>query len=323
MLTSAFQLALKAYASETGVLVKVSARLACLSSPVHIAERADAPVCGRAQEPCSTTITEWFKLDFGTGTPEHTAIHPHKSDYCAICQSLQLDMSSIDKSLARHKQQGDGRIITGESGVAELNQQLAELKEELAEHKRDAAAAMGDYKRRAVDARPHYAAVAQDFAAYCSASALLPISTEPDGYDSLIDRIANLQFQMSTDYQQDKFMPYWGSSPQPGPTYFMSHLTLYVHIICAESLGEASGPSRFGRNRIYTREQTEGGSKDGNDTLSTIFDFLLDDPASGLRLERLRPGWSEDGVYSPPPVTDADSAPVTGQASSGVADSAV
>ncbi|KAJ1616684.1 hypothetical protein T492DRAFT_894991 [Pavlovales sp. CCMP2436] len=124
-----------------------------------------------------------------------------------------------------------------------------------------------------------------------------------DQKDALLVHLAPARLRDSAastskaDYQQDKAVPYWGYSPQPGPTYFMSHLTFYVHIICAESLGQADRPSLFGRNRVYTRAQTVGGSKDGNDTLSTIFDFLLDIKSTGVQVQRLRSGWSEDGAH--------------------------
>jgi hypothetical protein len=250
-----------------------------------------------AQVPSPTTIETWFGADFAKGTPEQTALYPHKTDYCAICQSLQLDIDSCKASESRHKQQADGRAITGAEGFQEVVAQREQLENELKEHRQDAAEAMADYKTRAAQARPGYLALADRFASYLEACADLEPDEEPDGYDALLDEIANFGFAFSSDYQQDKAVPYWGYSPQPGPTYFMSHLTFYVHIICAESLGHADGPSLFGRNRVYTRAQTVGGSKDGNDTLSTIFDFLLDNKSTGVQVPRLRTGWSEDGAY--------------------------
>ncbi|KAJ1638114.1 hypothetical protein T492DRAFT_946696 [Pavlovales sp. CCMP2436] len=172
-----------------------------------------------------------------------------------------------------------------------------QLENKLKEHRQDAEEAMGNYKKRAARARPDYLTLADHFASYLEACADLEPGEEPGGYDELLDEIANFGFAFSSDYQQDKAVPYWGYSPQPGPTYFMSHLTFYVHIICAESLGQADGPLLFGRNRVYTRAQTVCGSKDGNDTLSTIFDFLLDNKSTGVQVQRLRSGWSEDGAH--------------------------
>lgn len=172
-----------------------------------------------------------------------------------------------------------------------------QLENELKEHRQDAAEAAADYKKRGGRARTDYLTVTHHFASYLEDCRSLALDEQPDNYNALLDEIADFGFAFSSDYQQDKAVPYWGHSPQPGPTYFMSHLTYYVHIICAESLGHADGPSLFGRNRVYTRAQTVGGSKDGNDTLSTIFDFLLDNKTTGVQLQLLRTGWSEDGVF--------------------------
>lgn len=79
---------------------------------------------------------------------------------------------------------------------------------------------------------------------------------------------------VSSDYQQDTQLPSWHESPQPGPTYFMSGDTHYVHIFCVESCGEASGDSRLSRNVVYTRSERDGGSKSSDDTLSTLCDML-------------------------------------------------
>jgi hypothetical protein len=89
-------------------------------------------------------------------------------------------------------------------------------------------------------------------------------------------------FSISTDYQMDKAIPTWGRSKQLGPTYFFSKITQYLHIICVDSCGVASGPSRMQRNIVYTRDESSGGSKNSDDTVSTVFDFLLSrsEPAS-------------------------------------------
>lgn len=55
----------------------------------------------------------------------------------------------------------------------------------------------------------------------------------------------------------------------------MSCETNYVHIFCDESCGEATGPTRFSRNVVYTRSETVGGAKSSDDILSTLCDLLL------------------------------------------------
>ena len=104
-------------------------------------------------------------------------------------------------------------------------------------------------------------------------------------------------FKVSSDYQMDKQSPAWhGTRVQPGPTYFLSKLTNYAHIICAESLGECTGESRFGRNIAYLREEPVGGAKDANDTVSTFLDFLLGRSSPVCEQPKLhRTGYDESG----------------------------
>ena len=94
-----------------------------------------------AQVPSPTTIETWFGADFAKGTPEQTALYPHKTDYCAICQSLQLDIDSCKASESSDKQQADGRAITGAEGFQEVVAQREQLENELKEHRHDAAEA--------------------------------------------------------------------------------------------------------------------------------------------------------------------------------------
>lgn len=76
----------------------------------------------------------------------------------------------------------------------------------------------------------------------------------------------------------------------------MSHMTVYVHIICSRTLGDISaGPGRFDANRFYTRLQPVGGSKCSNDTACTFFDFLHGSRTTDTRPPRYRTGFDEYG----------------------------
>lgn len=105
---------------------------------------------------------------------------------------------------------------------------------------------------------------------------------------------------MPSDYQQDKSVPAWNLSPQPGPTYFMSGETHYVHIFCVESCGETTGPSRFSRNVVYSRSERVGGAKSSDNTLSTLSDMLLGGECSGVGDPPVyRSGFGPDGALGP------------------------
>lgn len=84
-----------------------------------------------------------------------------------------------------------------------------------------------------------------------------------------------LWFDISIDYQQEKIIPSWRQSPQPGSTYYLSGISHYVHLMCLESCGKPKGRTRFSRNLVYIRDERVGGSKTSEDTLSTIADVFL------------------------------------------------
>jgi len=67
-------------------------------------------------------------------------------------------------------------------------------------------------------------------------------------------RLASLlEYGLDSDYQQDKTTPYWGRSDQPGPTYFMSKETNYIHIIIQHCLGSTTGYTRKQRTLYMMR----------------------------------------------------------------------
>jgi hypothetical protein len=77
----------------------------------------------------------------------------------------------------------------------------------------------------------------------------------------------------------------------------MSHVTVHVHMIVCQSLGETSyGPGRFDANRFYTRQQQIGGSKNSNDTACTFFDFLHGSRTTDIQPPIYRTGYDTDGI---------------------------
>lgn len=103
------------------------------------------------------------------------------------------------------------------------------------------------------------------------------------------------RFDVSTDFQKDKGMPCWNRSSQPGATYFMSNLTLYVLIHCLYSCGHEVGMSRFSINLEYARSEEGSDAKTSNDTLRTLENALLGskDPTFSQHL-MFRTGYDKD-----------------------------
>lgn len=70
-------------------------------------------------------------------------------------------------------------------------------------------------------------------------------------------------------------MPSWHESPKPAPTYLLPGKTHEVHIFCAHSCDERTGPSRFSRNIVCRPCESVGRSKSSEDTLSTLNKMLF------------------------------------------------
>ena len=128
-------------------------------------------------------------------------------------------------------------------------------------------------------------------------------------FESLIAAASTLEFGFDSDYQMDKGVPSWRESPQPGPTYFMSKDTMYIHILLVSSLGSRTGPTRFQSNYYYIRRQICAGSKDCNDTVYTLFDmFAAPDEPVCVQPPRLRAGYDEKGKLDEPAIDEAEPA---------------
>ena len=201
-------------------------------------------------------------------------------------------------SLKRHLSQAD-RTPERDAAISTLQEQILDLDNWRTEHVLEASEAQRLYKERIANAHPEYCAVVDKFEAL-----LLRVCLE-EGDESSVEPLVS-EFvaiakdyisKFSSDYQMDKLNPAWhGTVAQPGPTYFLSKLTFYVHLLCAESMGECTGGSRFGRNVAYLREEPVGGAKDANDTVSTFFDFLLGRTTPVCKQpEKYRTGYDENG----------------------------
>ena len=158
-----------------------------------------------------------------------------------------------------------------QAAVRELREQLQDLIECRNSHKHEATEAMRMYKERIESQRTEYLSL-------CTAHAAFQASGDATALESLISLGSIFKFSIDSDYQQDKATPFWGMSPQPGPTYFFSKETNYLHIANLHACGDADGPTRLARSYFYIRSQQCAGSKDCNDTVCTLFDILAAPP---------------------------------------------
>ena len=244
------------------------------------------------------TVDLCFRKLFGKGSSEgHTEIHPHKSDACGTCFQVDEDLNSSQMSVNRHDMQPD-QTPQRRAAINQLEQHMVDLEALRTEHVLEATEAQVAYRDGVEDAHSKF----KDYLVLWSELWMLlngGHDVSSPGCMDLIHKLALARLGMSSDYQQDKMLPCWNSSPQPGPTYFFSKLTEYCHLIYAESLGDSLGPSKFGRNRAYIRKELIGGAKDSNDTISTIFDLLFSLAQPVCKQPPLyRTGYDEHGPVS-------------------------
>ena len=168
---------------------------------------------------------------------------------------------------------------------------LVDLEASKASHKTEAGAACEMYKLRIANQR-------DDYLTLCSAYVTFLHSESAEALNCLVNLASKFSFGIDSDYQQDKATPFWGKSPQPGPTYLFSKETNYLHIIVTHACGDSDGPTRLNRSYFYIRTQQCAGSKDCNDTVYTIFDLLaapIEPPCAQPKL--FRRGYDAAGVF--------------------------
>jgi len=181
--------------------------------------------------------------------------------------------------LKRHEKQSDQGSLDRQQEIAEVKQTIAELEAAHETHEEEAACEVQHHRRCVADAAQRYRHLSVLFHELFTINETVterPVNVDDDKLEALVRAASHDWFDVSSDFQQDKSVPVWNESPQPGPTYFMSGHTHYVHIFCAESCGSANGRPRFSRINVYTRSEIVGEAKPSDDTISMLCDLLLE-----------------------------------------------
>lgn len=207
--------------------------------------------------------------------------------------------SSVAMSITRHNQQHD-QSLPRQLALQELNSNMQELLKAKSDHLAEGQEAKEAYKKVYVDgSHMKYKNLTGQFnalpiAAFSSTGTFDPLAPEAWKVTAFLDAASDFKAGLDTDFQMDKYAPHWGKSGQPGPTYFMSHLTYYVHMTTTRTLGDLAGPGRLDANHFYTREQA-GVSKNSNDTVSTVF-HRLHGGAATFKPPVFRSGFDVNGI---------------------------
>ena len=253
--------------------------------------------------PGHDTVAGWLKEDFGlhsTIFPDgtvagHTVKHAHKTDACSTCCKFDLELQGLRdsrKGYIKHK---------NIAGIEQCDSAIADIEERKKLHVDSATAAKAYYRNGNEGARASFVAgtaIYNEFIDTAAKSASRATTAKAvAAYAKRLARVGPLVFEH--DYKEDSGVPAYHASAQPGPVFFMSHATFYVHVVLSPSLGEPGGPSRLDRNHVYTRAQTLGPrklsvSKGSDDTASTVLSFLLGETLP-LRPSVYRTGYDADG----------------------------
>ena len=178
-----------------------------------------------------------------------------------------------------------------QDAIAKLKEELEEVDATFEAHKAEASEAIAFHKALIAPAADIYKEISSSWNDLHKQS-----DPSDETIDAFIDLACKFVFQMSSDYQQDKSIPSWNMSPQPGATYYLSALTQYVHIICLESCGKRNDSSKKSRNLVFVRDERVAGAKTCDDTLSTMAEALYGRkrPASS-QPPRYRTGYGPNG----------------------------
>ena len=155
------------------------------------------------------TVQNWMK----TYRPK-VAIHPHRTDYCDTCKRLEMEISRAQQVLKRLQQSGSATQIQ----LQELEDEKEAKSAELADHKKDASKAQEFHRETLEKCKKEWEKI-QELEAMPAASR----STEQN--KTLDKKKQVFSLVLSADYQQAKLVPYWGSSAQPGSTYYLQKVS--------------------------------------------------------------------------------------------------
>ncbi len=148
----------------------------------------------------ATSVRTWLRSDF----PRY-ALSPHKSDYCDYCASLVTEYHKYYKIALNLKNARKCYDADVEHNLA-LARQASESKKAHLELCVKELAHQKELNKLCFDG-------------YAGISALLRIDPGLDlvGHPSVKDFV----YVFDADYQMGKVIPQWGSSPQPGATFYM------------------------------------------------------------------------------------------------------
>ena len=165
-------------------------------------------------------IRQWLKQH----RPK-VAIHPHKVDYCDTCKRLEMELSRHRQIIKRLCQSGS----TSADKIVSHEQAIYDKEQELKDHKTSATESQEFYRSAVSKCSKMWGEIE-------SLVAKTTLSTEEN--KELASKKHVFTLIISVDYQQSKLTPYWGSSAQPGSTYYLQKVSHDVFGLIDHRAGE-------------------------------------------------------------------------------------
>ncbi len=189
------------------------------------------------------TAKKWLH----TYRPKH-AISPRKTDYCEMCFECQEQKRRYEAIAMRLQQEGN----SSESEILEKRALAESYGLLLAEHRMDAGFELHHYKQHTHKSR----------SLYCHFEKLQKREADTKTCQKLKREMI---FSLSLDYQQSKLTPHWGTSAQPGETYYLRKLSHNIFGLVDHTRS---------KNTVYVFDERVGGAKNADTTISLVDHYI-------------------------------------------------
>lgn len=143
--------------------------------------------------------------------PKH-AICPHKEDYCDVCASRKEAIHAKQTALNRLKQ----AAASEPDELRKLEDELKAIRQSLEMHRQEAQAGHEYFLEVTRKCTEDWKKIE---------GLETKVSLNEDEEEQLVVLKHKFNLVVSADYQMAKLVPYWGSSPQPGSTYYLQKLS--------------------------------------------------------------------------------------------------
>ena len=221
----------------------------------HYEERLSRSVVGEfnrsqrekgGKEISNGTSSNWLKA-----FRPKVQVCPHQEDYCDTCSKSKAEITGKQTTINRLKPSAHA----SPEEIKRLEDDITSLKQQLENHRSEAARSHEYY----IEATKH---CSEEWDRIMSLQQKEVLSDEDR---ATLDRLRQkFDLVLSTDFQMQKLVPYWGLTPQPGSTYYLQKLNHDIFGICNHGNGSAM---------VYLFDERVG-RKSTDHTVSHLQDYL-------------------------------------------------